>query len=161
MQSSATDTTKAAESTEATQAEGTHCQGGKGKSTEYHLHVGKETIQYALPTNNASSMGLKAHPLQYVSFFGKCYHCRYSAHSQKYCPLRLCKQCKQYGHSESVCWKKQLMPPSRAYMGWAQQHPIIYNSWELPLFFGFVGVCSPEMIQNPKPSSWNDVEWLE
>ena len=80
----------------------------KKPSVKYHLHVGKQQIQYKqhqpsqahLPRNSS---------LQYVSFFGKCYHCKYSAHSQKYCPLRQCQQCKEYGHSESVCWK--LKPP--------------------------------------------------
>ena len=38
-----------------------------------------------------------------VSFFGKCFSCNYLSHSQKYCPLRLCKTCIRYGHAESVC----------------------------------------------------------
>jgi hypothetical protein len=38
-----------------------------------------------------------------VSFFGKCFSCHYMSHSQKYCPLRLCKTCIRYGHAESVC----------------------------------------------------------
>ena len=83
----------------------------KKPAVKYHLKVGKQQIQYKqnqpsqahLPRNSA---------LQYVSFFGKCYHCKYSAHSQKYCPLRQCQQCKEYGHSESVCWK--LKPPQTA-----------------------------------------------
>ena len=74
---------------------------------KYHLDVGKETVVYF---DNPVAMGKFSqfrNPLQHVSFFGKCYQCKYAAHSQKYCPLRYCKLCKSYGHSEMVCWKNK------------------------------------------------------
>jgi hypothetical protein len=37
------------------------------------------------------------------SFFGYCYFCDYSRHSQNHCPLRKCRECRNYGHSEKVC----------------------------------------------------------
>ena len=37
------------------------------------------------------------------SFYGYCYYCDYSRHSQNYCPLRYCQFCKSYGHSSKVC----------------------------------------------------------
>lgn len=46
----------------------------------------------------------------HVTFHGSCYYCGYASHSQMYCPLRWCKVCKQYGHSEAVC--ARLRPPS-------------------------------------------------
>ena len=70
----------------------------------YHLEIGKETIVYFSNPVSMSKFSQFSNPLQHVSFFGKCYHCKYSAHSQKYCPLRYCKLCKAYGHSEMVCW---------------------------------------------------------
>ena len=76
---------------------------------QYHLRVGREQIQYAQPPTQQAH--LPKNSLQYVSFFGKCYHCKYSAHSQKYCPLRQCQRCKQYGHSENVCWTLSCSPP--------------------------------------------------
>lgn len=45
-----------------------------------------------------------------VTFHGCCYYCGYEAHSQMYCPLRWCKVCRHYGHSEAVCSK---LRPSR------------------------------------------------
>ena len=86
-------------------------------SREFHMHVGKESITY----NNKRTprnMGVQAaSPLQYVSFFGRCYHCKCSAHSQKYCPLRMCKQCKRYGHSELACWRKKVRAPNPGLFG--------------------------------------------
>ena len=68
----------------------------------YHLSIGKEIIQYNF-TEGGGTHSLSCSNINHVSFFGKCYHCRYSAHSQKYCPLRFCKLCNEYGHSEIVC----------------------------------------------------------
>ena len=80
---------------------------------EFHLHIGKESIVHSTK-RTPHNMGLQQStgPLQYVSFFGRCYHCKCSGHSQKYCPLRICKQCKQYGHSELACWRKKIRVPS-------------------------------------------------
>ena len=30
-------------------------------------------------------------------------HGRQQGHSQKYCPIRKCRKCQQYGHSENAC----------------------------------------------------------
>ena len=69
----------------------------------YHLSIGKEIIQYNFTEGGGGTHSLSCSNNNHVSFFGKCYHCRYSAHSQKYCPLRFCKLCNEYGHSEIVC----------------------------------------------------------
>lgn len=37
------------------------------------------------------------------AFFGRCFTCRYPGHSQKWCPLRFCTRCSDYGHIEMVC----------------------------------------------------------
>ena len=66
---------------------------------QYHLRVGREQIRYAqYPTQQAH---LPKNSLQYVSFFGKCYHCKYSAHSQVL-PAAAGQRCKQYGQRERV-----------------------------------------------------------
>ena len=36
-------------------------------------------------------------------FFGRCYNCRILGHSQKFCPLRYCRVCKAWGHTDNVC----------------------------------------------------------
>ena len=71
--------------------------------TKYHLMIGNETIVYSKTPRTQRYPPHFNSPLQHVSFFGRCYNCKYSAHSQKYCPLRYCKKCNQYGHTESVC----------------------------------------------------------
>lgn len=65
--------------------------------------IGNETIVYSKTPRTQRYPPHFNNPLQHVSFFGRCYNCKYSAHSQKYCPLRYCKKCKQYGHTEGVC----------------------------------------------------------
>jgi hypothetical protein len=48
-----------------------------------------------------------------ATFYGRCFQCNYTSHSQKHCPLRYCTQCGTYGHSEVVCNKdrrKWVMP---------------------------------------------------
>jgi hypothetical protein len=79
--------------------------------TEYFLGAGKERIQYKVNMRQQQHTRNSTAQLQYISFFGRCYHCKYLGHSQKYCPLRLCKQCQRHGHSEYVCWKS--LPPPR------------------------------------------------
>ena len=37
------------------------------------------------------------------SFYGSCYHCSCADHSQNFCPLRYCRRCYRYGHSDKVC----------------------------------------------------------
>jgi hypothetical protein len=81
-------------------------------TTEYFLGAGSERIQYKVHTLQPHQHSRNSTAqLQYISFFGRCYHCKYLGHSQKYCPLRLCKQCQRHGHSEYVCWKS--LPPPR------------------------------------------------
>ena len=36
-------------------------------------------------------------------FHGRCYSCKCLGHSQKWCPIRRCKICYQFGHSDAVC----------------------------------------------------------
>lgn len=38
-----------------------------------------------------------------VTFYGKCFFCNYTGHSQKHCPLKQCKKCKLWGHAEAAC----------------------------------------------------------
>ena len=73
--------------------------------TEYFLGPGTERIQYKVNSRQRQQLRNGTAQLQYISFFGRCYHCKYLGHSQKYCPLRLCKQCQRHGHSEYACWK--------------------------------------------------------
>jgi len=37
------------------------------------------------------------------TFYGTCFNCQYKSHSQKFCPLRRCGACKQYGHADAWC----------------------------------------------------------
>lgn len=81
----------------------------------YALTVGKEPLVHGhdvvhtvsgcgdimSATVNSTSTSLPA--LNTIAFFGRCFQCHYMSHSQKYCPLRQCKTCKQWGHSETVC----------------------------------------------------------
>jgi len=79
----------------------------------YQLSMGKESIVKPSLTflNNAvdtASSDTLVHELSMsnlnsVSFFGKCFQCQYMSHSQKYCPLRFCSTCHEYGHSETTC----------------------------------------------------------
>ena len=79
----------------------------------YQLTMGKESIVKPSLTflNNAvdtASSDTLVHELSMsnlnsVSFFGKCFQCQYMSHSQKYCPLRFCSTCQEYGHSETTC----------------------------------------------------------
>lgn len=87
------------------------------KPCVYSLLMGKQRIQ--LDRQEPFGMSVMPAPLQpmgssvtttsdagslnAVSFFGRCFQCQYMAHSQKYCPLRLCKSCREFGHSEIVC----------------------------------------------------------
>ena len=75
--------------------------------TEYVLVPGREHIQYSVNSRQQRQLQLRNRTaqVQYISFFGRCYHCKYLGHSQKYCPLRLCKRCQRYGHGEYACWK--------------------------------------------------------
>lgn len=37
------------------------------------------------------------------AFYGRCYHCRCLGHSQKFCPLRRCRQCGGWGGRCTCC----------------------------------------------------------
>ena len=37
------------------------------------------------------------------TFYGRCYNCNYTLHSQKHCPLRQCTKCLAWGHADAVC----------------------------------------------------------
>ena len=89
-------------------------------TTAYSLTLGNQpvtqryrTVQVAAqpasqPSNSASLSSSTSMPaLSAISFFGRCFQCQYMSHSQKYCPLRQCKLCRTYGHSEIVCHKLQ------------------------------------------------------
>lgn len=54
---------------------------------------------------NGSLRGIASRSLaqKHVMFHGTCYLCKYSSHSQMFCPLRWCRACKMFGHSEAVC----------------------------------------------------------
>lgn len=72
---------------------------------QYSLTVGSESVQHgrSAPVQQVPSINT----LNAISFFGRCFQCQYMSHSQKYCPLRQCKACKQYGHSETVCRRQK------------------------------------------------------
>lgn len=75
----------------------------------YHLILGTEVIGKH-PPGGSSIWGEpigdeRKTSTTSVSFFGKCFECHYMSHSQKYCPLRMCKRCGEFGHAETVCGK--------------------------------------------------------
>jgi hypothetical protein len=82
----------------------------------YKLIMGNEPIQkasYSVLNNAVDRVASDAllHDLSMSSihagsFFGKCFECQYMSHSQKYCPLRLCNHCLNYGHAEITCPSK-------------------------------------------------------
>lgn len=76
-----------------------------GSEPLVHAHEVVQTVSgcgdLVSATVNSTSTTLPA--LNSISFFGRCFQCHYMSHSQKYCPLRQCKTCKQWGHSETVC----------------------------------------------------------
>lgn len=97
---------------------------GKGKRIKpahavcgYSLIVGTQQLlpvsghPLPIPAVNTSSASVNLSSsstmpaLNTPSFFGRCFQCQYMSHSQKYCPLRMCRTCKQFGHSEIVCQK--------------------------------------------------------
>lgn len=78
----------------------------------YSMTQGKQRLvhdggQRPHAANSFSPASAAATSINAISFFGRCFQCHYMSHSQKYCPLRLCKLCKQYGHSEAVCKKQR------------------------------------------------------
>ena len=38
-----------------------------------------------------------------ATFFGRCFLCGCAGHSQRYCPLKYCAACDEYGHSVVCC----------------------------------------------------------
>lgn len=87
------------------------------KDQTYYLIMGNEDV--VAFASRATTADVTGEPLststmlslnQSVSFFGKCFSCHYMSHSQKYCPLRLCKTCVTYGHAESVCHRQAARP---------------------------------------------------
>jgi hypothetical protein len=41
-----------------------------------------------------------------IQFFGRCFLCAYAGHSQRYCALKYCVACDQFGHSVVCCGKQ-------------------------------------------------------
>jgi len=78
----------------------------------YSMTHGKQRVQQDGQRPHAANLFspgcAAATSINAISFFGRCFQCQYMSHSQKYCPLRLCKLCRQYGHSEAVCKKQRL-----------------------------------------------------
>lgn len=69
----------------------------------YNINRGKESIVLdgVLGAHGMDSTSLSASTTP--SFYGHCYNCHYSAHSQKHCPLCQCGRCGQFGHRNHVC----------------------------------------------------------
>lgn len=72
----------------------------------YSLTTGTESVQHVRSVPIQQQVG-SINTLNAISFFGRCFQCQYMSHSQKYCPLRQCKACKLYGHSETVCRRQK------------------------------------------------------
>lgn len=108
----------------------------------YSLIVGRQRIRLGAndpaPYNLDSSI-FTGTALNSVSFYGRCFSCQYMAHSQKYCPLRQCQSCKEYGHSEIVC------VPSRA--------PSSFSSSSSPF--------SPQPTESPAPPAPTTRTWVD
>ena len=59
---------------------------------------GKETVK--LYGEKVISYGFKENHSQ---FWGRCFLCMCPGHSQRFCPLKYCQRCDEYGHSIVVC----------------------------------------------------------
>jgi len=78
-----------------------------------HQKIYVEKGRFDIPYNYDYEMNCKENntlnPKNYNKhlppFYGYCYCCDYARHSQNYCPLKLCYNCKEYGHSIKVCQK--------------------------------------------------------
>ena len=84
-----------------------------------HVRMSIENISYKHWSGTCNSHGVEIdfgqeriidvqnniHKFDTPTFYGYCYYCDYSKHSQNYCPLRFCFLCKTYGHSVKVCIK--------------------------------------------------------
>lgn len=73
--------------------------------TTFSLTHGRRLLAPQTEPTAADNMATPS--LNTISFFGRCFQCHYMSHSQKYCPLRQCKTCKEFGHSEIMCQRVQ------------------------------------------------------
>lgn len=73
--------------------------------TTFSLTHGRRLL--AVQTEPTAADNMATPGLNTISFFGRCFQCHYMSHSQKYCPLRQCKTCKEFGHSEIMCQRVQ------------------------------------------------------
>ena len=60
------------------------------RGKEKMKHFGEKVVSY----------GFKG---KHSQFWGKCFLCLCSGHSQRFCPLKYCQRCDDYGHSIVVC----------------------------------------------------------
>ena len=58
---------------------------------QYQLVFGTNTIRAAAST------------VRGPKFWGTCYLCGNTAHSQNFCPLTRCRTCGAFGHTDKVC----------------------------------------------------------
>jgi hypothetical protein len=74
----------------------------KRKASAYGVKRGKQEISLR-PLRSHSLGAPSANQGPTFHFYGECFYCMYPSHSQKYCPLKQCKRCMNFGHSQSVC----------------------------------------------------------
>ena len=77
--------------------------------------VTRGTHIIVLPSPEAHGVGGRVRSGKTTSsaptFYGRCYNCNFTLHSQKHCPLRQCTKCLAWGHIEAVCAP---LPPATA-----------------------------------------------
>ena len=68
-------------------------------------------VEYGLEGVTAPQR-MRNYDLPQTPFFGQCFLCKQSGHSQRFCPLKFCRICRTYGHSCRLTWTGQ--PPTSA-----------------------------------------------
>ena len=63
----------------------------------FHITYGNEGI--SRDPRNVIPASLNYGMYSSTAFTGRCYACRQPGHSQKWCPLRKCRRCGEYGHT--------------------------------------------------------------
>ena len=93
-------TTTKATKTSPTRAPRRRWTGPPPTKVEENIYIvqGKEKVK--IYGDKVIAYGFKENMSQ---FWGKCFLCQCSGHSQRYCPLKYCQRCDDYGHSIVVC----------------------------------------------------------
>lgn len=75
-------------------------QGIPEPTTEDNIYVVRGKEKMKLFGEKVVTYGFKG---KHSQFWGKCFLCLCPGHSQRFCPLKYCQRCDDYGHSIVVC----------------------------------------------------------